>query len=529
MEIKVKGKNYLFQWDCGQVLTITGSPARYVDFSAPEEPDGVIRIEVQDGECPIPDKWLQTAGNRTIWVCLADDSLVSATLRIRSRPKPPDYTFSEDQRITFDLLVQRVSHMADDLEKRVNAGDFIGDPGPQGPQGPQGLQGPTGLQGPQGAPGPQGIPGPQGPQGIQGPQGLPGPIGPTGLLGPKGDPGPMGPTGPRGFNGQQGEQGRKGDTGPQGPQGEPGPQVSVDDTLTKDGDAADAKATGEALNQIKDDLSAEQAARSSADAQIRGRLDVLFQLNSGITYDFVTDDSEAFEKTVPDGCKFAAIGSIGGHSEVSDSSLVNADVASIQYSSDVLSNIPAAVRALPGYGWSAGSVYNSIERTDDGWQYVQRVGSVAMSALSWTTSTSTSGISRKGATMSGHKSDTNGSKKKNLLCNLFQTVTIDNAYGGSETGICSQSKTDGRSHIWVYDPSFEDSADGLAAFLDFIADGLLYYELETPVVTDITGLMADFPEILPVEAGGILTFENAANLPVPSTVEYLRSLKEVSA
>ena len=119
MEIKVKGKNYLFQWDCGQVLTITGGPARYVDFSAPEEPDGVIRIEVQDGECPIPDKWLQTAGNRTIWVCLADDSLVSATLRVRSRPKPPDYVETEAQRVTFASLVDRVNKALEDSE-RVN-------------------------------------------------------------------------------------------------------------------------------------------------------------------------------------------------------------------------------------------------------------------------------------------------------------------------------------------------------------------------------------------------------------------------
>ena len=116
-----------------------------------------------------------------------------------------------------------------------------------------------------------------------------------------------------------------------------------------------------------------------------------------------------------------------------------------------------------------------------------------------------------------------------MLCNKYDTVKGDDAYAGRKVGIFAQSASNGVSAIWVYDPSFADSADGLAAFLDFIADGLIYYELETPVVTDITGLMADFPEIFPVEAGGILTFENAANLPVPSTVEYLRSLKEVSA
>ena len=39
--------------------------------------------------------------------------------------------------------------------------------------------------------------------------------------------------------------------------------------------------------------------------------------------------------------------------------------------------IPAAVKALPGYGCSVGSVANTIERTENGWQYVQRVGSRA--------------------------------------------------------------------------------------------------------------------------------------------------------
>ena len=43
------------------------------------------------------------------------------------------------------------------------------------------------------------------------------------------------------------------------------------------------------------------------------------------------------------------------------------------YSLDIYP-IPDAVKALPGYGWSAGSVCNEIVRHADGWDYVQRVG-----------------------------------------------------------------------------------------------------------------------------------------------------------
>ena len=43
------------------------------------------------------------------------------------------------------------------------------------------------------------------------------------------------------------------------------------------------------------------------------------------------------------------------------------------YSLDIYP-IPDAVKALPGYGWSAGNVRNEIVRRADGWDYVQRVG-----------------------------------------------------------------------------------------------------------------------------------------------------------
>lgn len=64
------------------------------------------------------------------------------------------------------------------------------------------------------------------------------------------------------------------------------------------------------------------------------------------------------------------------HAEYNAGAIISADVDSVLYNDAVISDIPADVRSLPGYGWSAGTVCNSIERTDDGrWVYVQRVGS----------------------------------------------------------------------------------------------------------------------------------------------------------
>lgn len=83
---------------------------------------------------------------------------------------------------------------------------------------------------------------------FKGEKGDKGDTGPIGPVGPQGERGPQGPTGATGVTGPQG---KKGDTGPQGPKGETGPAVALDTTLTHEGEAADAKATGDAISAVK--------------------------------------------------------------------------------------------------------------------------------------------------------------------------------------------------------------------------------------------------------------------------------------
>lgn len=79
----------------------------------------------------------------------------------------------------------------------------------------------------------------------------------------------------------------------------------VDKGLSEEGKAADAKATGEAISNLTEDLT------SKADKTDR-KLDALWKLNQGISYEFQTDDTEAYQKTVPSGAKMASVKSIGG-------------------------------------------------------------------------------------------------------------------------------------------------------------------------------------------------------------------------
>ena len=135
--------------------------------------------------------------------------------------------------------------VADEVQRRLDDGDFVG------PQGPKGDRGETGPIGPQGIKGEKGDKGDKGDQGDTGPQGETGAKGDAftfadftpeqlaSLRGPKGDTGATGP------------QGETGAAGPQGPQGEPGKDAVIDATLTKEGEAADAATTGKRLAEIE--------------------------------------------------------------------------------------------------------------------------------------------------------------------------------------------------------------------------------------------------------------------------------------
>ena len=132
--------------------------------------------------------------------------------------------------------------VADEVQRRLDNGDFVG---PQGPQGDKGETGPIGPQGPKGE------------KGDKGDRGEKGDTGPQGETGAKGDAFTFGDFTLEQLESLRGPKGDTGATGPQGPQGakgEPGKDAVIDATLTQEGAAADAKATGEAISQLKSDL-----------------------------------------------------------------------------------------------------------------------------------------------------------------------------------------------------------------------------------------------------------------------------------
>ena len=181
--------------------------------------------------------------------------------------------------------------------------------------------------------------------------------------------------------------------------------------------------------------------------------------------------------------------------------------------------IPSAVQALPGYGWSAGNVANAVERTENGWQYVQRVGSVDLGTLDYT------------------------KKENTFLAKLqdMQIVSTDVAFNGRCKSFISIRYRDS----WTVDGTMsQDSAkrlvlihsgySNIASFLAYVRGTLLYYELATPITTDITALMGDALAPFTVEAGGSITMhhpkaDEGFAIDVPAKIQYITKLSEVSA
>jgi hypothetical protein len=155
-----------------------------------------------------------------------------------------------------DAAAKRADDAANDVQKKLDNGEFVGAQGPKGEKGDTGAQGPRGEKGDTGERGPQGETGATGPQG---PKGKDGEVTFESLTDEqkaslRGEPGAKGEKGEKGDPGAQGEKGEKGDPG------RDAPQEAVLYTAQTLNDAQKTQtrknigaADEETVNQLKDD------------------------------------------------------------------------------------------------------------------------------------------------------------------------------------------------------------------------------------------------------------------------------------
>lgn len=256
------------------------------------------------------------------------------------------------------------------------------------------------------------------------------------------------------------------------------------------------------------------------DKELTRRVNALYDMGQGITHQFETDSETAYQKTIPTGAKLMSVKSVGGHSEVIDGEIVSAGVTEVAVG-DTAHKIPEAIRNLPGYGWSAGTARNYVDYENK--KYYQCVGSVDLGTLTWTAGES---VSFKTHHLAGQKLTKSYSIAPNFICPKYSTKTQNESWGKTSiTGISATSNVNG--YIYVNDTSYTDAT----AFKQAMQGVMLYYELETPIVTDISDLIPDdFLRNVEVEAGGSITFRSSNDsyrIPVPNEEEYIVKLSEV--
>ena len=262
-------------------------------------------------------------------------------------------------------------------------------------------------------------------------------------------------------------------------------------------------------------------------------MNVTTVVNAGQYFDFRKASHTQTYTTGDDGCLY--VGVYAGNGNVASADAVkrlseckimisegDTPTAYAPYHSNVY-QIPEAIRNLPGYGWSAGTARNYVDYENK--KYYQCVQSVDLGTMEWFAGESGK-VNFQTSQVTGQKLTKNYTILPNIICSKY-SVKVQNAMWGhtSVTGITTNANVDG--YVYVNDTSYTDAT----AFKQAMQGVILYYELASPIITDISTMLADyFLRNLTVEAGGSVTFKNSNDnyhIPVPSEEEYIVKLSEV--
>lgn len=141
---------------------------------------------------------------------------------------------------------------------------------------------------------------------------------------------------------------------------------SLDKGLSEEGKAADAKATGKAISKLTEDLTSK--ADKTALVKTDRKLDALWKLNQGISYEFQTDEAKSYQKTVPSGAKMANVKNIGGKTIVWNQLITKQNESEYKYGLDFtwLDNGKIKISGTSTYtdgDANAYTILNSVEAT----------------------------------------------------------------------------------------------------------------------------------------------------------------------
>lgn len=173
--------------------------------------------------------------------------------------------------------------------------------------------------------------------------------------------------------------------------------------------------------------------------------------------------------------------------------------------------IPEAVQALDGYGWGVNADCNNYIDWEKR-QFVKCVGKVDMGTLRWNLN-----ALETPAVFYAKIDDivTSHSESDAILCEGYEASDKSLNVNTMLTGTFARGHSN-PTLVFIKDEKFTNNVSGLTSS---VSGKMLYYELATPEVTDISDIItAD--NLIGVEVGGTLTFKNEYGYAVPSEIEY---------
>ena len=185
--------------------------------------------------------------------------------------------------------------------------------------------------------------------------------------------------------------------------------------------------------------------------------------------------------------------------------------------------IPEAIKALPGYGWSAGTARNYVDYENK--KYYQCVNSVDLGTLEWLYRPEQQRFYAIADSITGKFSESFGIVP-NIVVAKYDIVCFNDITTKTDNMKASAVKT-ANDYITIRNTAYTDAT----AFKQAMSGVILYYELANPIVTDISTMIPDdFLRNIEVEAGGSIMFKGGNDdyrIPVPIEEEYVVKLSEV--
>ena len=254
-------------------------------------------------------------------------------------------------------------------------------------------------------------------------------------------------------------------------------------------------------------------------------VNALWESSKGQIWGFDTETDTAYSVTVPSGSYWVSIDSIGGYSTVANGSIVNSPVTSVEVADShgtvtTTENIPSAIQGLTLYGCGGCTAYNWVDFENK--EYHQEVGITDLGTLTW----------EYYSTYNGHQlyytDDLSGTIKCDSKYEIYSLCAEYTSIKNNDYDLMANMQLrvrGGDGRVYLNNDSFVNNVPGLTAALSGV---MLQYDLYTPIVTDISGILDDgVLESIEVEEDGTITFVNSNESSIPVQLKYLTLLDEV--